>query len=202
MAQGVNKVILIGNLGDEPTVRQTQSGTKVANCSLATSDSYKDQQGNVVDNTEWHRLVFWGKLADIVSSYCHKGSKIFVEGKIQSRQYEDKKDGIKRIAYEIIVNEMTMLDSKPANSNNQTNNNYGGNNNNRNNNAYGNNNAMPQGNNNYGTQNSYGQNSYGNAPQQNVNAMPQRSYQPQNVQPVTQQQNSQPQQYNGDELPF
>lgn len=214
---GVNKVILIGNLGDEPQIRSTQTGTAVANASLCTSEKYKDQQGNVNENTEWHRLVFWGRLADIVGQYCHKGSKIYVEGKIQSRQYDDK-DGIKRTAYEIVVNEMQMLDSK--NSGGNTNNNSYGNNNNsygNNNNAYGNGNRNASNNNR--AQNSYSQ--QGKQPQQsaygsNVNnqaqQMPQRSYQPQMAQnqPVNNFNNAQSygnsntatQQGMNDDLPF
>ncbi|MDY6419700.1 MAG: single-stranded DNA-binding protein [Succinivibrio dextrinosolvens] len=223
---GVNKVILIGNLGDEPSIRSTQTGTSVANASLCTSEKFKDQQGNTTEHNEWHRLVFWGRLADIVGQYCHKGSKLYVEGKIQSRQYDDK-EGIKRTAFEIVVSEMQMLDSKNSGGNN--NNSYGGNNNsygNTNNNAYGNNGNRNSSNNNrsqnyYSQNNSYGQqnqqqnNAYGS----NVNSnqqqqMPQRSYQPQmqQNQPVNNFNNAQgfsntnnaPQQQEplNDDLPF
>ena len=224
---GVNKVILIGNLGDEPSIRSTQTGTSVANASLCTSEKFKDQQGNTTEHNEWHRLVFWGRLADIVGQYCHKGSKLYVEGKIQSRQYDDK-EGIKRTAFEIVVSEMQMLDSKNSGGNNN-NNSYGGNNNsygNTNNNAYGNNGNRNSSNNNrsqnyYSQNNSYGQqnqqqnNAYGS----NVNSnqqqqMPQRSYQPQmqQNQPVNNFNNAQgfsntnnaPQQQEplNDDLPF
>lgn len=223
---GVNKVILVGNLGDEPSIRSTQTGTSVANASLCTSEKFKDQQGNTTEHNEWHRLVFWGRLADIVGQYCHKGSKLYVEGKIQSRQYDDK-EGIKRTAFEIVVSEMQMLDSKNSGGNN--NNSYGGNNNsygNSNNNAYGNNGNRNSSNNNrsqnyYSQNNSYGQqnqqqnNAYGS----NVNSnqqqqMPQRSYQPQmqQNQPVNNFNNAQgfsntnnaPQQQEplNDDLPF
>ena len=168
MSRGVNKVILIGNLGDEPTFRQTTTGTSVANASLCTSESFRDAQGNVSERSEWHRLVFWGRLAEIVRDYCHKGSQIYVDGKIQSRQYEDK-EGIKRVAYEIVVNEMQLLGSKGDAANKQSSSYSNG----SQSNSYGNGNS-------YGHGNSYNQQSFGN--NQSYGNMPQRSYKPKNGQ--------------------
>lgn len=148
MSRGVNKVILLGNLGDEPSFRQTNNGTSVANISLCTSDYYTDQTGKKIEQSEWHRLVFWGKLAEIAHQFLHKGAKIYVEGKIQTREYTDKQN-VKRSITEIVISEMQMLDSKNANGNNANNgayNNGGYNNANSYNggNNYNNNNARPQ----------------------------------------------------------
>lgn len=102
MARGVNKVILIGNVGSDPEVRYLPNGNAVANITLATTDSWKDKQtGQQQDRTEWHRIVFFGKLAEIVGEYVTKGSQIFVEGRLQTREWE--KDGIKRYTTEIVV---------------------------------------------------------------------------------------------------
>ena len=91
MARGVNKVILVGNLGQDPEVRYMPNGNAVANVSLATAESYKDKNtGQMVDKTEWHRVVFFGKLAEIVGEYVRKGSQIYVEGKLQTRKWTDK----------------------------------------------------------------------------------------------------------------
>ena len=112
MARGVNKVILIGNLGKDPEVRYMPSGGGVANLSLATSESWKDKQtGEMQEKTEWHRVVFFGKLGEIAGEYLKKGSKIYVEGRIQTRKWQDK-EGHDRYSTEIIGNEMQMLDSK------------------------------------------------------------------------------------------
>lgn len=148
MARGVNKVILLGNLGDEPSFRQTNNGTSVANISLCTSDYYTDQTGKKIEQSEWHRLVFWGKLAEIAHQFLHKGAKIYVEGKIQTREYTDKQN-VERSITEIVISEMQMLDSKNANGNNANNgayNNGGYNNANSYNggNNYNNNSARPQ----------------------------------------------------------
>lgn len=111
MSRGVNKVILIGNLGNDPDIRYTANGDAVANVSLATSESWKDKQtGEPIERTEWHRLVFFRRLAEIVGEYLHKGSKVYVEGKLQTRQWE--KDGIDRYTTEIVVNDMQMLDTR------------------------------------------------------------------------------------------
>lgn len=111
MARGINKVILIGNAGQEPEVRYMPSGGAVANLSVATSESWKDKQtGENQDRTEWHRVVFFNRLAEIVGEYIHKGSKLYIEGKLQTRSWEQ--DGVKRYTTEIVANEMQMLDSR------------------------------------------------------------------------------------------
>ena len=112
MARGVNKVILVGNLGNDPTVRYTPSGSAVANISLATSEVWKDKQsGEQQERTEWHRVVFFNKLGEIAGEYLRKGSKVFVEGNLRTRKWQDK-SGQDRYTTEIIGNEMQMLDSK------------------------------------------------------------------------------------------
>ena len=110
--RGVNKVILIGNLGADPEVRYTPDGAPVANFNLATSESWNDRtSGEKQERTEWHRLVLWRKLAEIAGQYLKKGSKIYVEGKLQTRSWEDQ-SGQKRYTTEIVVNELQMLDSR------------------------------------------------------------------------------------------
>lgn len=112
MARGVNKVILIGNLGSDPEVRYTPDGVPVANFSLATTESWNDRNtGERQERTEWHRLVIWSKLAEIAGQYLKKGSKIYVEGKLQTRSWDDQ-SGQKRYTTEIRVFEMQMLDSR------------------------------------------------------------------------------------------
>ncbi len=112
MARGINKVILIGNLGAEPEVRFMPSGQAVANVRLATNETWRDREtGESQERTEWHRVVFFGKLADIVKEYLHKGSQIFVEGRIQTKKWQDK-DGHDRYSTEIIANEMQMLGAR------------------------------------------------------------------------------------------
>lgn len=111
MARGINKVILVGHVGQDPELRYTGSGTAVANFSLATSESYKDKEGELVEKTEWHRVVAWSRLGEIIAEYVKKGSKLYIEGKIQTRQYEDK-DGNTKYATEIVAREMQMLDSR------------------------------------------------------------------------------------------
>lgn len=113
MARGINKVILIGNLGRDPDVRYMPSGQAAANATLATSESWKDKQtGETQEKTEWHSLVFFGRLAEIAGEYLRKGSKIYVEGRLQTRKWQDKTTGADRYSTEIVVNEMQMLDSK------------------------------------------------------------------------------------------
>ncbi len=107
----VNKVILVGRLGRDPESRFTGSGQAVCNFSLATDRSYKDRNGQTQKQTEWHKIVAWGKLAEICQKYLKKGSQIFIEGRIQSRQWEDQQ-GQKRTAFEIVANEMRMLGSR------------------------------------------------------------------------------------------
>lgn len=106
---GVNKVILIGNLGADPEVRHLQNDVTVANFNLATSETYKDRQtGEKREQTEWHRVVVWRGLAEVVEKYVKKGSKVYVEGKLRTRKWE--KDGIERYTTEIMADQLTMLD--------------------------------------------------------------------------------------------
>jgi len=112
MARGINKVILIGNIGKDPEIRYTSSGGAVANCSIATSETWKDKHtGDKVEKTEWHSLVFFGRLAEVVGEYVQKGSKIYVEGRLQTRKWQDK-SGNDRYTTEIVANEMQMLSSR------------------------------------------------------------------------------------------
>ncbi len=108
----VNKVTLVGRLGKDPETRYTSGGQAVANFSLATDETYKDRAGERQKRTEWHRIVMWGKLAEIAQQYLKKGMLVYVEGRIQSRQWEDKRDGQKKTAYEIVGNVMKMLSGK------------------------------------------------------------------------------------------
>ena len=108
----VNKVILVGRLGKDPEVRATAGGKKVANFSVATDETYKNRDGEKVKSTEWFRLVAWDKLAEIAEEYLHKGDLIYIEGKLQTRQYEDKRDGSTKQTTEVIANVMRMLGSK------------------------------------------------------------------------------------------
>jgi single-strand DNA-binding protein len=113
MARGINKVILVGNVGANPEVRYIPSGGAVTNITLATSDSWKDKQtGQPQERTEWHRVVFFNRLAEIAGEYVRKGSKLYVEGSLRTRQWEQ--DGVKRYTTEIVANEMQMLDSKQS----------------------------------------------------------------------------------------
>jgi single-strand DNA-binding protein len=112
MAKGVNKVFLLGRLGKDPEMRATTSGMSIASFTLATSDRQKDQTGNWVDKTEWHNLVAFQRTAEIVRDYCKKGSQVFVEGKIQTRSWDDKESGQKKYRTEILVNELSLLDSR------------------------------------------------------------------------------------------
>ena len=112
MSRGVNKVILVGNLGQKPEMRYTATQTAVANLSIATTESWKDKEsGENRDKTEWHRVVFFGNLAEIAEKYLDKGSSIYVEGKIQTRKWQDK-DGNDRYTTEILGNQLTMLGSR------------------------------------------------------------------------------------------
>lgn len=112
MARGVNKVILIGNLGDEPSFRTTNSGTAVVNISMVTNEMRRNiETGQQTELAEWHRVVMWGKLAEIAHQWLHKGSQIYIEGKLRTRSYTDKQN-IKRTITEIVADEMQMLGSK------------------------------------------------------------------------------------------
>jgi single-strand DNA-binding protein len=112
MARGINKVILIGNLGNDPETRYTQSGSAVTNISLATSETWKDKQtGQPQERTEWHRVVFFNRLAEIAGEYLRKGSKVYVEGSLRTRKWQDQ-SGQDRYTTEIVASEMQMLDSR------------------------------------------------------------------------------------------
>jgi len=112
MARGVNKVILIGNLGKDPEIRYMANGQAVANITIATSESWKDKNtGEQQERTEWHRVVFFRRLAEIAGEYLKKGSRIYVEGKLQTRKWQDNQ-GQDRYTTEIVANEMQMLDSR------------------------------------------------------------------------------------------
>ena len=114
MSKGVNKVILVGNVGQDPETKFTASGTAIANLSVATSESWKDKQtGQQVDKTEWHRVVAFNRLAEIIGEYVKKGSKVYIEGKLTTRKWQDK-SGADRYTTEIVASEMQMLDSRGA----------------------------------------------------------------------------------------
>ena len=116
MSRGcVNKVVLIGNLGADPEVRFTPSGVQVVSLTLATSESWNDKNGERQERTEWHRLVLWRKLAEIADQFLKKGSKIYVEGKLQTRSWDDQK-GQKRYVTEVVVNNIEMLDGASSTS--------------------------------------------------------------------------------------
>jgi single-strand DNA-binding protein len=109
----VNKVILVGNLGRDPELRYTASGQAVANFSLATSRGKQDANGNWADETEWHRIVVWERLAELAAEHLRTGSKVYVEGRIQSRSYIDNQ-GIQRTSYDIVAHDLTLLDRREA----------------------------------------------------------------------------------------
>jgi single-strand DNA-binding protein len=109
MARSVNKVTLLGNVGKDPEIRSTAGGNMVANFTLATSDNQKDAQGAWQERTEWHNLVAFKRTAEIVRDYVKKGSKVYVEGKITTRSWDDKESGQKRYKTEILVNELVLL---------------------------------------------------------------------------------------------
>jgi single-strand DNA-binding protein len=110
-SRGINKVILVGNVGQDPETRYMPNGNAVTNITLATSETWKDKNtGEQQERTEWHRVTFYQRLAEIVAEYVKKGSKLYIEGRLQTRSWEQ--DGIKRYATDIIANEMQMLDSR------------------------------------------------------------------------------------------
>ncbi len=116
MARGVNKAILVGNLGNDPDMRYTAGGAAVANISIATAESWKDKNtGEQQERTEWHRVVFFGRLAEIVGEYLRKGSQVYVEGRLQTRKWTNK-EGHDQYTTEIVANEMQMLGSKSSGS--------------------------------------------------------------------------------------
>ena len=112
MARGINKVILIGNLGADPEVRHTPNGHTIANATLATTMSWRDKQsGDMQERTEWHRIVFYSRLAEIAGEYLRKGSKVYIEGSLRTRKWQDK-NGADHYTTEVAANEMQMLDSR------------------------------------------------------------------------------------------
>jgi single-strand DNA-binding protein len=114
MARGINKVILIGNLGADPETRYTPAGLAITNLRLATTDSWKDKQsGEQQDRTEWHRVAMFGKLAEISAEYLRKGSQVYIEGRIQTRKWQDQQ-GQDKYSTEIVANDMQMLGGKPG----------------------------------------------------------------------------------------
>lgn len=115
MARGINKVILVGNCGQDPETRYSAGGAAITNLSIATSDSWKDKQtGQMQDRTEWHRVVFFNRLAEVAGEYLRKGSKVYVEGRLQTRKWQGQ-DGQDRYTTEIVASEMQMLDSRSDN---------------------------------------------------------------------------------------
>lgn len=106
--RGINKVILLGNLGDEPEMRYAASGDAIANITIATSERWKDQQGQQQEKTEWHRCVAFKRLAEVVGQYCHKGTKVYIEGKLRTRKWQDKNNQ-DRYTTEIVIKELQLL---------------------------------------------------------------------------------------------
>ncbi|MCS3830831.1 single stranded DNA-binding protein [Salinibacter ruber] len=111
MSRGINKVILIGNIGQAPELRYTQNGKAVCNMSLATNETYIDDEGNEVQNTEWHDIVAWGRLAQVCHEYLQKGSQVYLEGKIETQEWTDQ-NGNTRYNTEVVAREVKFLDSK------------------------------------------------------------------------------------------
>jgi len=112
--KSLNRVQLIGNLGKDPELSYTASGVAVAKFSIATGERWKDQDGNVQERTEWHNIVVWRKLAEVCGQYLKKGSRVYLEGRLQTRSWDDKNTGVKRYTTEIVGDDMIMLDSKGA----------------------------------------------------------------------------------------
>lgn len=115
----VNKVLLIGHLGNDPDYKMLESGSSVCSFSIATSEKYVDKNGDKVEKTEWHNVVAWGKLANLCNQYIKKGSQVYVEGKLQTRKWTDK-DGNTRYTTEVIANTVNFLDSAPSNGSSNT----------------------------------------------------------------------------------
>jgi single-strand DNA-binding protein len=109
MSKGLNKVMLIGHLGNDPEMKVTTSGQSRVNFTLATNENFKDSSGNLQERTEWHRIIVWGKLAEICSQYLKKGRQVYVEGRLQTRSWDDTKSGEKRYTTEIVCSDMQML---------------------------------------------------------------------------------------------
>lgn len=112
MPKSVNKVILLGNLGKDPEIKYTPSGTPVAKFSLATNERFKDKSGEWQERTEWHNIVAWQRLAEIVGEYVKKGSKLYIEGRLQTSSWEDKQSGEKKYRTEIIANDLVLLSGR------------------------------------------------------------------------------------------
>jgi single-strand DNA-binding protein len=112
---GVNKVILVGNLGKDPEVRHLEGDKKVAKFTLATTEAYRDKNGQRVENTEWHNIEFWGPVTEVIEKYLKKGSQVYVEGKLRTRSYEDK-EGVKKYVTEVIGQHMTLIGGRPSDS--------------------------------------------------------------------------------------
>ncbi|MBC7920772.1 MAG: single-stranded DNA-binding protein [Ferruginibacter sp.] len=110
---GVNKVILVGNLGKDPEVRHLEADKKVAKFTLATTEAYRDRNGQRVENTEWHHVEFWGPVTEVIEKYLKKGSQVYVEGKLRTRSYEDK-EGVKKYVTEVIGQNLTLIGGKPS----------------------------------------------------------------------------------------
>jgi len=115
MARGINKVILVGNMGNDPEVRYTPAGAAVTTISVATTENWKDKEGNKQEKTEWHRVVFFSRLAEIAGEYLRKGSQVYIEGKLRTNKWQDK-DGNDRYTTEILANEMQMLGGRGGDS--------------------------------------------------------------------------------------
>ncbi len=113
MARGINKVILVGNLGNDPETRYSQSGAAITTISVATSESWKDKDGNPQERTEWHRVKFFGRLAEIAGEYLKKGRQVYIEGSLRTEKYTDK-SGVEKYSTDIIANEMQMLGGNPG----------------------------------------------------------------------------------------
>src|SRR5262245_1259632 len=120
--KSLNKVTLIGTLGKDPELSYTATGVAVAKFSIATNERWKDAEGNPQERTEWHNIVAWRKLAEICGQYLKKGSKVYLEGKLQTRSWDDKNTGVKRYTTEIIADDMIMLDAKGSGSGGEVNN--------------------------------------------------------------------------------
>jgi single-strand DNA-binding protein len=116
MSKSLNKVELIGNCGGDPTVKYTPSGTAVANFTIATNERTKDKGGEWVDRVEWHNIVLWQRLAEIAGEYLKKGSKCYLEGRLQTRSWDDPKTNTKKYITEIVGSELILLDGKPSSS--------------------------------------------------------------------------------------
>ncbi len=115
MARGINKVILVGNMGNDPEVRYTPAGAAVTTISVATTESWKDKEGNKQEKTEWHRVVFFGRLAEIAGEYLKKGSQVYIEGKLRTNKWQDQ-SGQDRYTTEVLANEMQMLGGRGGDS--------------------------------------------------------------------------------------